>query len=690
MRQMKRMLTVGALAVAALASGAAENYVFGPFELGFRLRLARPGSKTLVVSPATMKELAISMAAEKTTVTWRGHPVCGEDFTVTAEIAPADDGWNWRFRYAGNVAEGVDVDQVLFPVLEVPRTEKTAVLVPHSLGMIHRPDWHAAKPESIVAAKSPHSFRFIASFDEQGGRPSYYLDERGARGHAGRFLARQGARPNTVQLVAQHDLPVSPALNRARELPYGGTFRTYRGGWFEAAAIYREWVKGEPWVRAARARQQPAKLRDIALWMWNRGLAEHVIAPAEKFADETGLRPALDWYWWHKIPYDTGYPNFWPPREGEAAFRAAVARMKRRGIFSQVYTNGMTWDCDDPTFEPGGGLQSVRYEKRGDVFTRVMFNVYTKHSLAYMCGQGRRFQDFFANMIKPLAGCGLDGLYMDQISCGTLGCCWSEAHDHPPGGGNHQTEGFRDFFRRIHAENPGLLISSEEPSEEYLECVDSFIQLWQTPARFTNVGVPTMEAVPVYQALHHGEVAIFGTYAVMGGRPPWDSAWPDTDRWQDETKWEKVYPADQFAYEVATGVVFGNQPTVHNLTCEQIDDPKLSADWKFLKDTARFYYDNRDLLYDGLMEAPGRLACELKPMEMAMRGIYTTEKTFKLTHAEPAAVMHSVWRAPGGEIAAVFVNWTGEPRSCSLDCPSGRVELTLPPRSWKRVGLKQK
>ena len=63
---------------------------------------------------------------------------------------------------------------------------------------------------------------------------------------------------------------------------------------------------------------------------------------------------ALDWYWWHRPSYDTGYPNFWPPREGEESFRRAVARLRKGGIYVMTYLNGLSWDQDDPSWAEGG------------------------------------------------------------------------------------------------------------------------------------------------------------------------------------------------------------------------------------------------------------------------------------------------------------------------------------------------
>jgi hypothetical protein len=65
--------------------------------------------------------------------------------------------------------------------------------------------------------------------------------------------------------------------------------------------------------------------------MWNRGLAETVIPPVERFQKDTGLKVALDWYWWFKEMPGTFYPDYWPPREGAEKFKADVRRLKKSG-----------------------------------------------------------------------------------------------------------------------------------------------------------------------------------------------------------------------------------------------------------------------------------------------------------------------------------------------------------------------
>ena len=118
---------------------AAAPCKLGPFEVGFDLRLARPGAETRHVKPIDMKTLETSVKDGVTTAVWKGSDLCGSDFTVTATFAEGEGGWMWRFRYEGNAAKGLDVEQIRVPVLDVPRTDRTAVVVPRSSPS--RPAW---------------------------------------------------------------------------------------------------------------------------------------------------------------------------------------------------------------------------------------------------------------------------------------------------------------------------------------------------------------------------------------------------------------------------------------------------------------------------------------------------------------------------------------------------------------------
>ena len=153
----------------------------------------------------------------------------------------------------------------------------------------------------------------------------------------------------------------------------------------------------------------------------------------------------------------------------------------------------------------------------------------------------------------------------------------------------------------------------------------------------------------------------------------------------ETTEWEKKYP-DQFAVEFARGVAWGQQPTVHKFLMEHATSPRFAADYAFMKDTARFYFDNRDLLFDGEMRAPGTLTCPTQRVAFLRRGSYTKPEEVKETVRDALpTVFHSVWRSKGGRTAAVLVNWSRAEQTFALETPDVSARGTIPPRSWKLV-----
>lgn len=660
--------------------------------IGFALRLtALPGPsgppREAVVTDGGMSSRTVEDAGGGAVrIVWRGHPLCGAAFAVMAELAPAPggDGWDYAFRYDGN-ASGLAVEAVEFPVLTVPRTDATELFLPAMCGQVRRPKWGALEPGALVAETHATGLHFLAALN--GADVSWYLDQRGdARLRPNRAVVRNGAEPGTAALAFRYAPEVVAANRVSGALPFGGAIRLFRGDWFAAAGIYRRWAWEQPWTKAAFARPK-GRLRDIAIWFWNRGSIGDVEPPVERFAALTGLPAALDWYWWHGIPYDYGYPHFWPPREGAEAFSAAVRRLAAKSVFVQPYVNGISWDKVSPTWETEGTFDAVMEksgEKPGDCY-----NAFMPSCFAVMCGDAPRFHARMRDLLRRLRDCGVPGVYLDQIGCCGYRTCWNPDHRHAPGGGTAIVDGYRRMLLDIQADNPGLLLSTEEAPEAYLDLVDSFINLQQNEERMDKPPAPEAETVPAFQAVYHGAIASYGSYAMIDGIPPRDAAWPDDGRWAEERPWEALYP-DQFAFEFARGVAMGMQPMVHQLRMRHFDDPRYAANLAFAVNTAKFYFANRDFLFDGTMCAPGTLDCDRRPVDLFVRGIYTRPGEGRAVR-RPAtpAVLHSVWRAPDGRLAATLCNWTREPQPFALATPDLAASGTVPPRSWLLVARRE-
>ena len=636
------------------------------------------------VASGQMKSLSVTTNGNVVTAVWKGHPSCGDGFTVTADLAllPGGGFEYASFRYAGK-DDGQPVSRISFPEITVPRTGRTAIFRPNTVGEVYRPDWKKFSPGKDVSVSGANwlAFGCVAALNDGG--TSHFLDHRGeARLHTVSFAVVQGAEPDTLVLCNRYAPPITDERKSSGSLPYTGVYAPYSGGWYEAAKMHRAWLETTPWFKNAAARDF-SKLREIALWMWSRGNIAVSEPPVHWFMKETGLKVALDWYWWHGVPYDTGFPYFWPPRDGEEAFRAAVKRMKDRGAFVQVYTNGASWDCDDPRWDEDGGPESAIVLPNGRPFAK-MYNVFTRHRLVRICGEAPKFQNIIRGLERNLRDSGLDGVYMDQIACGAHGPCHNPRHKHAPGG-DALVDGYRSYVQAVRDDNPGFILSSETASETYFDLFEAAILLYSSWERCGKGSLPAHEPVPAVSVIYRGAEVIFGSFATPGGAPAWDPMWGEKPDGDEVEAVVAKYP-DQFAVEFARGVVWGIQPMVHNFTMEDVANPRLAKDLQFMKDTARFYHDHRDFLFDGEMLKPVALKCATQRVEFLSASCYKRVKdssTF-VQEALPC-VFHSEWRAKDGRAAAILVNWTMREQPYSFVFEGRRYEGRLPARAWRIV-----
>ena len=330
-----------------------------------------------------------------------------------------------------------------------------------------------------------------------------------------------------------------------------------------------------------------------------------------------------------------------------------MARLKRRNILSQVYVNGVLWDADDPSWEKGGRQGVVRHENGTE--RKTVFNSHMKHALGFMCGSAHVFQRRIVALARKLRRLGLDGLYLDCIACATGLPCYHAGHDHGPGGGTYQAQGFRSLLRKIRRQCPGMVLTSEDCGEIYMDLLDAGIMLSPSWERLGSS--PVMDPIPLFSAVYHGRYALFGNYALPDGIPPYDPLWPPEGRWRDDRDWREACP-DQFFVEVARGVVWGYQPTVANFRDSHAASPAFAAERAFLREAAQGYYANRSFLFDGRMLPGGKLAVETREVAFLVRTIFTKKEQCRVSRRKMPAVLHSCWEAPDRRRLAVFANYT--------------------------------
>ena len=121
-----------------------------------------------------------------------------------------------------------------------------------------------------------------------------------------------------------------------------------------------------------------------------------------------------------------------------------------------------------------------------------------------------------------------------------------------------------------------------------------------------------------------------------------------------------------------------------NFQMKHAEDPRFAEVYKYILDTARFYYANREILYSAEMVSPGTLECASVSVDFIVRGIFTHKEHLRTIHKDGLpAICHSVWRNPAGGRVLILANYTPDEQSWKFEGVSG----TMAPRSYLRVDL---
>lgn len=611
---------------------------------------------------------------------WSGHPLFGKDLTVEIK---RNGGMRSRLSCSG-VNKDFTLTKIIYPAFELELTDDVSMFFSESqgvkVGKLKSHEKFIFKPEDpdFIYESRFRSMRFAAiMFKEE----SLFIGLDDTSTFSKSADLYRDSKNGKLFLDIITPMPLDGKSTQMQ--PYEILLTSFKGDWYEAAMLYKELLP----LERKRLPRKKDLLRDVAIWLWNRDHSSWVIPPAEQLQKDSGVPVALDWYWYHQHPYDTHYPDFYPPREGVEAFTNALSRLRNDHIFSQVYTNGFLWDMENENWNEGGSEGVIKNQQGKEVSTP--FNAFMKHEMAYMCGEAKKFHARLIDQIGKIAACGLDGIYVDMIGCATMEFCYNKEHKHAPGGGCYMAAGYRAMLKELHERNPELYISTEDCNETYMDMVDSVISI-MSPSGERYGYLPPFEFVPAFSAVHHGSLVLYGSNAHIDGIPPFDTKWPQEGKWKHEEDWNAIAP-NQFFVELGRCIIWGQQPMVANLRPEHLTNPALKERYDFICSTAKFYYANRDLLFDGKLLHPGVMECGKTRVEFIVRYIFTEEGNYKVVYRDVPNVLHGVWQNQSGESALIVLNFTDKPQKFHFESAQfNAVDEMLSPREYRRIPLQAK
>lgn len=497
---------------------------------------------------AAVRERSADVSSGGIAFHWRGLDLPGEsnavDVTTYVELPSGCDASTWRIAVTNRSAKW-GLRETRYPCLKsVVRPGEADVLLPHeNLGarLMRRFDGNTRDRRHCWGIyESPSAMPMVTAFMKDG---------------VGIYIAANDAemRIKTMRhenLNVSFHTPVENAgiVGRAADGPgYAVTVSAFRGDWWQAARLYREWALRQYWTAKgpiAGRSDFPKSMAETDFW-----ISFHLLQTVEGFikgierirSGMDGANLGLRFYRWYAGcehgDMCLNFPENFPPRHG---VKEAIARFRNEGIVVMPYTNPHIYDATLVSFRyvvP----DACRRENGGWYNEPYGGGPYGIHAFAVMCPCAQRWQETISHFSdRMFRETGANAIYYDQVGCGPPRLCFAAEHGHPVGGGGWWARGRREYLARAHAKYApqDIPVTFEGTGECFMDVCDGNLVVTRA----------TAEDVPFLPAVYSGYTTYFGirqnvrdqkydaafslmarefTWGVING---WNWDWPTQDK----------------------------------------------------------------------------------------------------------------------------------------------------------------
>jgi len=646
----------------------------------------KTGTRFVTTNSAALYELAFLDGAKVlTTADAEGATVRRENDEIVIAAprhAGLDVSVTCRFRLVagsplihGRIAVRNGLDRVLravrFPVIDQPRTlgpdaSRDCLLLPYCDGLLIRnPIGCDALPSvtypgsaslQCFARYNDQAGLFVAAFDSSGQTKGFAVEKRDRALHT--------AVTHTLALLRRG----------AWQSDYDVVFGTFQGDWQAAADLYKAWAIKQRWCSQTLA--QRVASGDVPRWIaepslfyaWAlRGDLEpknfgnrlpQAVAQADAWRGVVGAPTTLMLMSWEKHgPWVT--PDYFPPFGGEAAFAEATRGLHAKGHHTMVYLSGLNWTLlKDRACDAGHYDDTAAFAARGAAGAICDTNGLPQHfkhhpdmgENATLCAATPQAREMLISSARKCQALGIDCVQADQIVGGGLAPCYSDRHGHPQGGGTWSSAALYKLFDEIRREgkrrNPDFAWSMEEPGEFFIPVLDTYHARDYAQGRWPRSG-KNSEGVPLFTHVYHAYLAGYGGDSCAVSATSQATA----------------------LYQQGMNLVCGKAPGVAVWTRAYDPSQTDAAQARLLREHARLWETAPEFLVFG-----DRLAAPPLNVPDVTNRFWSAANRPPHALATPS-VLHSVWRAPDGQTATVYVCIAGAPVTFS----AGGEPLTLQP-----------
>ena len=429
---------------------------------------------------------------------------------AVASLDPSVSAMRWKLS-VDQVDKAWSVRRVRFPQVALDMSSpKFTFFYPWGPGQLTRGSWTGAYSGPYLTYPAHcATMQYMAAYDPQLGTGLYCAmhDPQGST----KDLCAEG-RPADQAAEVAFDVPAENMDQGGNGyIPAGdAVWQVFHGDWFDAALIYRAWVRQNarwfPKLTAEGRADTPLWMRELPVWVRINGVHQDLVRGVEAFAKALGVPVGVHWYDWHQILFDNDYPHFFPAKED---FVEEVRDLQAKGVFVMPYINGRLWDTRDngaADFEfSRRALPAATKDEEGKPYIESYASKETDGSpvrFAVMCPATALWEKTVRQTALQLINeCQVKAVYIDQVAAERPELCFDHAHGHPTGGGHWWTESYNAMLHAIRQSMPAdCALTAECNAEPYINRFDGYLTWFWCHEN----------QVPAFPAVYGGAIQMFG------------------------------------------------------------------------------------------------------------------------------------------------------------------------------------
>lgn len=389
-----------------------------------------------------------------------------------------------KWKISVKVLKGkASVWNVSFPVIAAncmtPDPTDTQLVYPYRQGKVSpmKNDGRMIMPYPGAAVK----FQFMAVYNQKNG-DGVYLGVEDPNGYNKGFYQRGMPKSLMAYMGIEHYPENRGVDGQDFVMPYYVTVSGFKGDWWNAARIYREW-----WVNQQWASKGPMLSRkDVPDWLKNAVMSIKLSSCPPRSVSEN-LKNALEigkafnnqpvlGIWYHfenKKKTMDGHGFSIPPQQG---VEDALKQMLAGNIHVLAYVQSLIYDQDFDKDDVAEAKKYYALELNGKPYE---YNAGEGFDIKInMCRSTGWWHQRILKISDDALKLGFEGIYLDSFGKSSSEC-FDPSHGHALGGGNYGIQGQRtmaELVRQlIKKESPSNVMSGEAPVEAFTDKLDYYL-----------------------------------------------------------------------------------------------------------------------------------------------------------------------------------------------------------------------